>query len=120
MEKVKIQSQDEEINIHNKLNKLQAKIEEHETFDMDEYINNNQIKSYCKECSREKLHSKEFCKICSKEKFKNRVSYGIFTSGWIGASIISVFFFQNTTTFSFGLTAGTLLNLGFKILNPDI
>ena len=33
MEKVKTQSQDEEINIHNKLNKLQEKIEEYEAFE---------------------------------------------------------------------------------------
>jgi hypothetical protein len=120
MQEIKIKSQDEEINVHNKLNKLQEKIEEYEIFDMDEYIYNNRIKSYCKECSRGKLESKELCKICSKEKFKTKLDYGIFTSGWIGASIVSVFFLSNYTTISFGLSCGTLLNLGFKFLNPDI
>ena len=116
----KFELQNEEINVHNKLNKLQAKIEEYEIFDMDEYINCNRIKSYCKECSREKLESKNLCKICNKEHFKTKLSYGIFTTGWIGSSIISVFFLSNYTTISFGLSCGTLLNLGFKLLNPDI
>ena len=73
MEEFKIKQQNEEINIHIKLNKLQTKIEEYEVFDIDEYINEKRIKSFCKECSREKSETKEFCKICSKQKFKSKL-----------------------------------------------
>ena len=105
-----------EIDFHNKLNEPQAKIEDYEVIDMEEYMKERQVKSQCKECSREKAYHKEFCSICNKIKFKEKMSYGVFASGWIVASLSSSFFLSTSTMLSFGLTVGTLANLGFKLI----
>lgn len=105
-----------EIDFHNKLNELQAKIEDYEVIDMEEYMKEKQVKSQCKECSREKAYNKEFCSICNKIKFKEKMSYGVFASGWIIASLSSSFFLPTSTMLSLGLTCGTLANLGFKLI----
>jgi len=106
-----------EIDFHNKLNELQAKIEDYEVIDMEEYMKERQVKSQCKECSREKAYNKEFCSECNKIKFKTKMSYGVFASGWIAASLTSSFFLPTTSMLSIGLTCGTLANLGFKLIN---
>jgi hypothetical protein len=106
-----------EVDFHIKLNELQAKIEDYEVLDMDEYMKEKQVKSKCKECSREKAYNKDFCSICNKIKFKTKVSYAIFTTGWLSASLISSFFFSTSTIISFGLSSGTLLNLTYQAFN---
>jgi hypothetical protein len=109
-----------EIDFHNKLNELQAKIEDYEVIDMEEYMKDKQFKSKCKECSREKAYNKDFCSICNNIKFKTKVSYGVFASGWIVASLASSFFLSTTSMLSIGLTCGTLANLGFKLFDYKI
>lgn len=104
-----------EIDFHIKLNELQAKIEDYEVLDIEEYIIENRIKTYCKECSKEKFYNKDFCEECNKLKFEKKIGYGIFTSGWITASIVSSFFFSSTTVLSVGLSTGTLLNLTYNL-----
>ena len=105
-----------EIDFHNKLNELQAKIEDYEVIDMEEYMKEKQVKSQCKECSREKAYNKDFCSECNSIKFKTKVSYGIFTSGWIVASLTSSFFLPIPSMLSIGLTSGTLANMIYKII----
>lgn len=105
-----------EIDFHIKLNELQAKIEDYEVIDMEEYMKEKRVKSQCKECSKEKAYNKDFCSECNQIKFKTKLSYGIFASGWLVASLSSSFFLPVTSMLSVGLTCGTLANLGFKLI----
>jgi hypothetical protein len=95
------QHKTKEIDFHNKLNELQAKIEDYEVIDIDEYIN-------------------EFCKDCNDIRFKSKVNYGLFTSGWISASIGCSFYFPTASILSVGLSAGTLISLSYQAYNSFI
>lgn len=106
-----------EIDFHNKLNELQAKIEDYEVIDIEDYMKEKRVKSQCKECSREKAYNKDFCSECNNIKFKERISYGVFASGWIAASLASSFFLPVTSMLSIGLTCGTLSNLVYKLIS---
>jgi hypothetical protein len=90
------QHKTKEIDFHNKLNELQAKIEDYEVLDIDDYINEKRVKSYCKDCGKEKNYNKFFCKDCENIRFKSKVNYGLFTTGWIGASLTSSFYFSDS------------------------
>ena len=114
------QHKTKEIDFHNKLNELQAKIEDYEVLDIDDYINEKRVKSYCKDCGKEKNYNKFFCKDCENIRFKSKVNYGLFTSGWISASIGCSFYFPTASILSVGLSAGTLISLSYQAYNSFI
>lgn len=114
------ESKNKEIDFHNKLNEIQAKIEDYEVLDIDEYMNENRVKSHCKDCGKEKTYNKKLCKECNNLKIKSKINYGLFTSGWISASLACSFFFSTTTILSFGLSSGTLLSLTYQCYNSFI
>jgi hypothetical protein len=114
------QHKTKEIDFHNKLNEIQAKIEDYEVIDIDEYINEKRVKSYCKDCGKEKNYAKDFCIKCNDIRFKSKVNYSLFTTGWVIASLASSFYFPTSTMISVGLTAGTLLSLSYQTYNSFI
>ena len=95
---------------HDKLNELQIRLEKFQVIDLEEEC---KINSYCKNCAQEKF--KELCKKCTKIDFKTKVEYGIFASGWLTGSIISIFFFENAAVISIGLCLGSISNLFYKV-----
>jgi hypothetical protein len=114
------QHKTKEIDFHNKLNELQSKIEDFEVIDIDEYMYEKRVKTYCKDCGKEKNYNKDFCKICNNLRFKSKINYGIFTSGWISASLGCSFYFPTASMLSFGLCSGTLLSLTYQAYNSFI
>lgn len=105
-------SNSKELLDHAKLNELQSRLEKFQVIDLEEEC---KVNSYCKNCANEKPKFKELCKNCNNREFKSKMEYGIFTSGWITGSIISVFFMENAPVVSFGLCCGTIINLIYKV-----
>jgi hypothetical protein len=114
------QHKTKEIDFHNKLNELQTKIEDFEVIDINEYILEKRVKSYCKDCGKEKNYTKDFCNTCNNIRFKSKINYGLFTTGWVTASLACSFFFPTATILSFGLCSGTLVSLTYQSYNSFI
>jgi hypothetical protein len=105
-------SKSKEVLDHDKLNELQSRLEKFQTIDLEEEC---KVNSYCKFCALEKPKFKEICKNCTKLEFNTKVEYGIFASGWLTGSIISIFFFENAPVISIGLCLGSISNLFYKV-----
>jgi len=106
-----MQTQEEALQQHSRLNEKQRQIEQILTIDIDDL----QVKLKCIQCGKEAIKVK--CKECSEEYVRKRNVYTLFTSSWVVSSIVLFSVTKISTSLSGGFFCGSFVSNLYAIFS---